>query len=474
MKTPLPATLLALLCGCAAVGPDAEIPVAPEAEMLFSTDSGLEATNLAQWWRQFQDPVLTELIEQGLQTAPTIESALARLRAARAEREGVDATFYPQFTADGSYRWSKAWGANETSGWNRNLSASVDAAWEIDIFGGLRRSAERAEAQEAKLAYSLQDVRISLAAEIAAAYVAVRRYEGQVAIAEANLALQERNVELVKKRHVSGDVIRYDVVSAEAQAARTRASLPQHHQNLIDSALRLDWLTGNPPYTFKARLTETQDVMHMPETAPKAPAAELLRRRADIRMAETDILAQTAAIGVAEAELYPKFNIGGSIGVSSPDLSPWDSYTRQLNFGPSVRWNLFGFGYWQRRVDAAKATLDATIADYRNTVLDAYRETEAAWVAYHREIERTLPLLDAERFCREALAIAKKRYEYGDIAIDDVITQQSLLLSAQENLVAHRAQLFTNAITLYRALGGGWSDEQEAAATEAPAESEQF
>ncbi len=459
MKTPVPAILLMLLCGCAAVGPDAQLPEAPQAEHLFATENGLEADNLAHWWRQFNDPVLVELVEQGLATAPSVDAALARLRAARAERESVDATFYPQFSADGSYRWSRAWGARDSEGWNRNLSASVDASWEIDIFGGLRRSAERAEAQEAKLAYTLQEVRVSLAAEIAAAYVAVRRYEGQVAIAEANLALQERNVELVKKRHVNGDVIRYDVVSAEAQAARTRASLPQHRKNLMDAALRLDWLTGNPPYTFKARLTETQDVMHLPEMPPKTLPAELLRRRADIRIAESDILAQTAAIGVAEAELYPKFSISGTIGLSSPDLSPWDSYTREIGFGPSFRWNLFGFGYWRRRVEAAKATLEATVADYRDAVLDAYRETEAAWIAYHRELERTNPLLDAERFCREALQIAEKRYEFGDITIDDVITQQGLLLSAQENLVAHRAQLFDNAITLYRTLGGGWTDE---------------
>jgi outer membrane protein TolC len=208
--------------------------------------------------------------------------------------------------------------------------------------------------------------------------------------------------------------------------------------------------------------------MHLPELPPKAIPSELLRRRADIRMAEADIAAQTAAVGVTEAELYPKFSIGGSIGVSSPDLTPWESYTRSINFGPSVRWNLFSFGYWQRRVEAAKATLDATVADYCNTVLDAYRESESAWVTYHREIERTPALLDAERFCREALSIAEKRYDLGDIAIDDVITQQSLLLSAQENIVAHRAQLFDNAISLYRSLGGGWTDEHEPTEGETP------
>ena len=468
MKRAVPVALLLLLAGCTAVGPEMQTPNTPEATQLFASDAGLEVASLANWWRQFNDPVLNALIEQGLAASPTVDAALARLRAARAEREGSEANFYPQFTANGNYVWSRNWGNAQSNGWNRRLSASVDASWEIDIFGGLRRSLEQAAAREARLAYSLQDVRVSLAAEIASTYVAVRRYEGQIAIAEANLALQERNVELVKKRHSSGDVIRYDVVTAEAQAARTRASLPQYRKNLIDASLKLDWLTGQAPYAHKAKIAETQDTMHLPELPPKAIPSELLRRRADIRMAEADIAAQTAAVGVTEAELYPKFSIGGSIGVSSPDLTPWESYTRSINFGPSVRWNLFSFGYWQRRVEAAKATLDATVADYCNTVLDAYRESESAWVTYHREIERTPALLDAERFCREALSIAEKRYDLGDIAIDDVITQQSLLLSAQENIVAHRAQLFDNAISLYRSLGGGWTDEHEPAEGETP------
>lgn len=467
----LPLSLLLLLCGCAAVGPEAEIPVSAEEVHLFTSDDGHEIDSLANWWQQFNDPVLSDLIEQGLARSPSVDAALATLRAARATREGAEAEYYPQFTADGSYTWSRAWGNQATHKWNRNLSASLDATWEIDIFGGVRRSVEQAEAQEARLAYSLQDVRVSLTAEIASAYVAVRRYQTQIVIAKANLALQEHNVELVKKRHTNGDVIRYDVVTAEAQAARTRALLPQYEQNFNDALLKLDWLTGSTPYANRDRIAETEDTMQLPDAPPKVLPAELLRRRADIRMAETDILAQTAAVGIAQAELYPKFSIGGAIGISSPDLSPWDSYTRSVSFGPSLRWNLFGFGYWQRRIDAAKETLQATLADYRNTVLDAYRESEAAWIAYHRETERTAPLLDTERFCSEAFDIAKKRYEIGDIAIDDVITQQGNLLTAQESVVSHRAQRMDNLITLYRALGGGWTDEtpeDEVASTETP------
>ncbi len=457
MKAP-GSLLLLLLAGCSAVGPDYERPTAPEVTAPLFAGEGIEAESLVDWWETFRDPVLNQLIAKGLDTAPTVEAAIARLRAARAMREKTEADFLPQFTADGNYTWSRSWGAKATDGWNDNLGASVDAGWEIDIFGGVRRSLEKAMANEARLAYSLQEVRVSLAAEIATAYVEVRRYAAQVAIAESNLELQKKNLRLVRQRFENGDIPGYDLATAEAQVARTTAAIPQLHHNLTAAQLKLDWLTGQAPYATRPLLTETQDTMALPELSPKALPNDLLRRRADIRMAEMDIMGQTAAVGIATAELYPRFTLGGSIGISSPDLSPWSAYTRTINFGPSVRWNIFGFGTWQKQIDSAKATLDATLADYRDTVLQAYKEAETAWDACHRESERTNALTRAEKHCSDALRIANKLYEFGEKDIDDVLTQQANLLTAQEAIVTHRATLFTNTITLYRALGGGWAD----------------
>ncbi len=454
---------LGLLAGCSAVGPDYEAPTAPEVTAELFAGDGEKVTSLALWWRNFQDPVLTQLVEQGLASAPTVEAALARLRAARASREQSEASYYPQFTANGSYVWSRGWGAGETGEWNKRLGASADASWELDIFGGVRRSVEQAAAAEARLAYTLQETRVSLAAEIASAYVAVRRCKVQLTIAEQNLTLQERNAHLVRQRYETGDITRYDVVTAEAQVARTKAQLPQYRENLIAAQLKLDWLTGQAPYATKALLDSTQQVMTLPALSPKVLPNELLRRRADIRIAEETIHGQTAAVGVATADLYPRFSLGGSVGLSSPDLSPWSSYSRTVNFGPSVRWNIFGFGTWRKQIAAAQATLDATLADYRNTVLQAYQEAETAWNACAIEAQRTDALVVAEAHCEEALRIANKLYELGEKDIDDVLSQQANLLSAQETLVAHRADLFDNMITLYRALGGGWSDAANAA-----------
>lgn len=455
--------LLSLFVGCAAVGPDYERPEAPKAEVALFSGEGAEPDSLAFWWRGFRDPLLTELVEQGIRSAPSVEAALMRLRAARASREGEEAGFWPQFTADGSYRWSRGWGgADRTGGWDKRLGASVDARWEIDIFGGVRRAVEKAEAEEARLAYTLQDVRVSLAAEIASAYVAVRRYAALVGIAEENLALQERNAEIAQKRYGVGAATRYDVATAQAQVARTRASLPSLRQDFTAAQLKLDWLTGHAPYATRPRMVAMPDAMALPDLSPKTLPNDLLRRRADIRMAEASVHAQTAAVGVATAALYPTFTLGGAIGLSSPDLSPWGSYTRNVSFGPSVGWNLFAFGAWRKQVESAKAALEATVADYRDTVLQAYQEAETAWVACLREAERTSALRDAERTTARALAIADALYTNGEKDIADTLTQQANLLSAQESLVIHRATLFDNAITLYRALGGGWSDEAAA------------
>ncbi len=452
--------LFLVLAGCAAVGPDYEQPEAPQTQAELFVGAGVEAETLAQWWTRFQDPVLTELVEQGLQSAPSVEAALARLQAARATREGSEAGFWPQFSADGSYTWSRGWGgAERTHGWSERLGASANARWEIDIFGGVRRSVEKSEAEEARLAYSLQEVRVSLASEIASAYVAVRQATAQVEIAEANLALQERNAEIIRKRYEAGSVPRYDLVSALGQVARTRAVIPSLRQSLIAAQLELDWLTGQTPYATQAKLGETHDVMTLPELLPKVIPNELLRRRADIRMAEASVHAQTAAVGMATAELYPSFSLGGTVGLSSPDFTPWSSYTRSINFGPSVSWNLFGFGTWRKQVESAKATLEASVADYRDTVLQAYQEAETAWNAYLREAERTTALQDAELHSKRALTIAENLYKHGEKDVEDVLTQQANLLTAQETLVVHRANLFANAITLYRALGGGWTDE---------------
>lgn len=459
----VPALFALLLVGCSAVGPDYQPPEAPTLPHPILVGEDSEITTLLKWWEQFQDPVLSELITKGLEHSPTIDAALERLRAARASREGSESNYYPTFTADGSYTWSRGWdGASETKGWNERIGGSINARWELDIFGGVRRSVEQAIAREEHLAYTLQDLRVSLAAEIATAYVDVRRYAAQVCIAERNLALQERSTNRTKMKVDNGDIPPYDYYSSEAQVARTRATIPTLKQNLRAAQLRIDWLTGNLPYASQALIEATTDKMVEPSQLPRTNSNEILRRRADIRAAEAAIHEQTAAVGVATADLYPKFFLSGTMGLSSPDLTPWDNYTKSISFSPSISWNLFDFGYWQKRIDAQEATLNATIAEYKNVVLQAYQETETTWHACLNEMSRHDDLSIAANATAKALDVASRRYDLGEADIEDVLTQQANLLVAQENIVIHRANIFAHLITLYRSLGGGWIDEDQA------------
>lgn len=452
--------VLLLIVGCT-VGPDYKQPVAPEIRApLFVGGSITTTDSLAFWWRNFDDPLLTEFVEQGLATSPTVEAAIARLRAARALREGVEGSYWPQFSADGSYRWSRDWGNSQsTKKWNETLNTSADARWEIDLFGSVRRSVEQAEAEERKLAYTLQDVRVSLAAEIARTYVMVRQYQAQVTLVQTSILLQERNAEMARQRYTAQTSTRYDLATAIAQLARIRASLPALRQSLTEAMLKLDWLTGQVPYATQQRISETQDVMCPPSVTPKTLSNELLRRRADIRVAEESIHAQTAAVGIATAEIYPKFYLNGTIGLSAPDIAPLSDYTRNVGFGPSASWNVFGFGTYRKRIAAAKETLTATVADYTHTVLQAYQEAEAAWNAYHNEAERTADLIEAENQHQIAYDIALRVYKEGEADFSNVISQQGNLLSLQETIATHRAALFSDVILLYKTLGGGWADE---------------
>lgn len=462
MKTSLLALGLVtvLLAGCA-VGPDYTAPEAPEAgTAMFAGGDQAGTFSLAVWWERLGDPLLNRLIEDALKASPTVEAATARLRSARALRQQAEAGYMPQISADGSYNWSRSWGENRSKGWNHNLSASGDASWELDLFGGIARGVEQAEAQERQQAYSLEEVRISLIAETALTYIAVREAQARLRVAEENLALQRRNADITRQRAKAGTATRYDLATARAQVARVMATLPQLRQTITEHMLTLDYLAGRAPYATREDLETLPDTLVQPGIPQRVPN-DLLRRRADIRMAEEAIHAQTAAVGVATAEIYPTFSLGGTLGLSAPDLGPLSDYTRSIGFGPSIRWNIFGFGTWRKRIESQKALLEATVADYNDTVLNAYREAETAWQNCLNEVERTEALTRSEHQSSIAYDIALQIYKAGESDFSEVIVQQGNLLTAREQLTIHNYQLLTNAVAFYRALGGGWSEEPD-------------
>lgn len=456
-----------VLAGCT-VGPDYVAPNAPDAgEAMFAGGGNADAFSLASWWERLGDPLLNRLIADALAASPTVEAATARLRSSRALRLKTEAGFWPQITANGGYAWNRSWGEERTSGWNHKLTASGDAAWELDLFGGISRSVEQAEAQERQQAYSLEEVRITLTAETAMAYIAVREAQARLRVAEENLALQKRNAGITRQRAKAGTATRYDLATARAQVARVEATLPQLRQTILENMLQLDYLTGRAPYASREDLETLPDALVQPGI-PKRIPNDLLRRRADIRMAEEDVHAKTAAVGIAEAAIYPTLSLSGNIGISAPDLGPLQDYTRSLGFGPSVRWNVFGFGTWRRQIESAQELLKASVADYTDTVLNAYREAETAWQDCLNEVERTDALTRSEQQSSLAYDIALQIYKAGESDFSEVIVQQGNLLTAREQLTIHHYQLLSNAVTFYKALGGGWDELPEAVGSSMP------
>lgn len=452
-------SILIVAAGCS-VGPDYEAPTveAPAVTLLSDTTQTNRVTELGDWWEGFEDPLLTSLVTNALAQSPTVTVAINQIRAARALLQSTERSNLPQISADGNFTESRSYGARE-SGWDHSLTGGLDARWELDLFGGIRREMEQAQAALDSKIYNWHDVELSLAAEVASTYLTVRKVQTLLSITRENLALQERNAALVRKQYEAQTVTRFDLVRAEAQVAATAATIPAQEAEYTQACLKLEYLCGQLPYSLKAALeAEPTATARLPVSMPGTIANELLRRRPDIRVAEENIKSASAAVGMEQANLYPKFYLNGSLGLSSPELSPWSSYTRTIGAGPSFAWNIFGFGYYSKRIESKKIELESAVESYRDTVLSAYQETEAAWQALLRERQRTGHLTQAMLQQQTAATIAESLYREGETDYSNVITARASALSAEQQLTEHRDQLLQDLIALYKALGGSWSE----------------
>lgn len=454
--------VIGLICltGCR-VGPDyvAPTPIDPPSAAHYLHGDGAMVSNdqLHVWWTQFNDPLLSELIDTGLKVNPSLLIAMHRLNAARALRDATDANDRPTISADGSYREARSGGANQTA-WTSSVVGSVDARWELDFFGGLERALERSEAELMEQEYTLDDAQVVLVANIASAYFNYRRNQRLLETTQLSLDLRRRTIALGETRNAAGTVSLYNLTRSRALEKSVAASIPMLQAQMESAGLLLDSLLGTVPHTHAAKLAAEAQFAQLPKSIPTLLPNDLLRQRPDIRIAETAIRKQTAQIGIDTATIYPKFMLTGSLGVSSPEVAPWQDYSRLVSGGPSFSWNIFAFGYWRKILQYDEHMLQASVESYRQTVLEAYRESETAWQDYSHEIVRDEPLREAIAYREQALDIASKLYDSGLDTYDDVITCEQDLLVAQDLLIEHHYKCFSNLITLYRSLGGGWSD----------------
>jgi outer membrane protein, multidrug efflux system len=463
-------SLAAVLGAGCTVGPDyvAPQPYVPDAWTQSVVDEmGADGAGLRSWWTSFQDPVLDRLVERAEANNRDLVSALWRIEAARAELGIARGEWLPSVDGGGDYtrfRGSKndsfpvLGTIPEPENQNRT-TVGLDASWELDVFGRIRRQVQAANAELDATVEDERDVRVVLFAQVASTYVDIRTLQQRIELARSNAQTQRDTLDLTQRRLDAGLVPALDVAQAESNLATTESEIPALREGLEAAMHRLAVLLGETPGSVAELIENTaalrQDLAPLGIGAP----AELLRRRPDVRGAERRLAAQIARIGVATADLYPRFSLSGSYGYASLDGSQTlDSDSRLYAVGPSFRWNLFDGGRIRNVIAAQRALAEAATADYENTVLRALEETETALSAVKNERERQQKLAEAAAAAERAAGYVRSLYEEGLVDFQNVLDAQRTLFQAQDRRAASAGRAVDNLVQLYRALGGGWDD----------------
>ena len=412
----------------------------------------------AAFWRGFADPVLDALIADAVGANADVRLAQARLREARALAGEADANRLP----------SVALGAGAGRGnelglpIDNYLTASGGFNWELDFFGRARRASEAAAAQvQAGEAGVLAAQRL-VGAEVATQYLGLRALQQRLVVAQESLVNQRETQRIVRARADLGRGTPLDVARANALVESTEASLPALQGAIERSALRIATLAGRTPRATLALLAEAKPLPSLPAVGAEALAAGtpqgLLERRPDIRVAERQLAAATASVGVARADLYPRISLVGLLGFTSTRAAElFDSAGRNTNLGASLSWTALDFGRVRNRIGASEARAQAALVQWEQTVQLALEETEGALSQYTRSVQQSARLENAARESAEAARLARVRYEAGAADLLTVLDAERTALAARDALVQSQQGSLAALVAVYRALGGGWT-----------------
>jgi NodT family efflux transporter outer membrane factor (OMF) lipoprotein len=413
---------------------------------------------LAKWWTSLNDPELSSLIERTVSGNLDLKNAYARLREARARRRVAKADLYPAVDASGTANLSRSSEDTGTGKSSENYSAGFDASWELDIFGGVRRSVEASQADLEAAQEDLRDVLVSLIAEVALNYVEVRTFQNRLAIAESNLRAQDETYQLTSWRYQAGLSDELSMHQARYSLESTRSSIPSLRAGLEGAMNRIAVLLGEQPGKVHEELKPSAPIPVAESGVAVGVPADILRQRPDVRRAERELAAQTAKIGVATADLYPKLSLSGSIGLEA--LSPkglFSSPTLTSTGGGLITLPIFRAGAIRQNIEIQSALQEQALIVYEAAIIGALEEVENALVAYTEELFRRDALSVAEEEARKALELAKYKYEGGLTDFSDVLEAQRSLASFQDQLAESKGAVASNLIRLYKAMGGGWT-----------------
>jgi multidrug efflux system outer membrane protein len=461
-------SLLVGLAGCA-VGPVYHRPQTA-APANWSEPMLGGATNsqpqIVQWWATFHDPELDSLIQRAAQSNYDVKIAEARVLQARALWNGALWNFAPSGDFVSSYtdarRSRNSLSFPVTQLKTDMLDMHFDASWEIDIFGKVRRGLESARAQLQAVEEDRRDVLVSLLAEVARNYISVRGLQTRLDIAHKNIKTQQDALEIARARFKAGLASELDVTQAASLLATTQSQLPTLQTLLQQGIHRLGVLLGQAPGALMTELEAESPIPAVPPEVPVGLPSDLLRRRPDVRRAERDLASSTALIGVATADLFPRFFLTGIGGLQSLKLSDWlTAGSRFWSAGPSITWPIFDIGQIHANIRAANAVQQQSLANYQKSVLGALEDVENALVAYDKEQTRYQSLNEAAAANRRALQLSNELYKQGLVDFLNVLDAERSLYQAEDQLVQSQQTVSLNLVTLYKALGGGWESDNQ-------------
>ncbi len=465
VRTLLSIALAAALCGCAAVGPDyagapavaAQAAQAPR--LARDASAGAPAAPAsAAWWRSLDDATLDTLVDAALHDSPTLHAAQARLRAARATLSQQEATGRPKGSASalGLGVWQAPGTGNETSA--HLYSVGFDATWELDLFGGTRRTVEAASAQAQAVQADLADAQVSLAAEVAQAYVSLRAQQSQLALLQATASFDAQALALARQRRERGVAASDEVEQRLQQGEATQASIADMTAQAANSLDRLALLTGQAPGALDARLAAAAARLPtLPQDVAVGDPAGLLQRRPDIRAAERRLAQRNAQIGQQKANYFPKLSLLGNIGFAGTDLGKLASGNSLALVGvPYLSWNVLDFGRTAAAVREAEAGRDEAVANYEAAVLGALQDANASLTRFGQQRQVVQRLLAQQASSGRSLALARQRRQAGASSQIDLLDAQRGDAEVRRKALDGQAQLLQDFVALHKSLGLGW------------------
>jgi multidrug efflux system outer membrane protein len=454
------------------VGPD---HVKPETAVSGSFAGKKEANyssekTVIEWWRKFGDTQLISLVERSLANNKDLKIAAARVEEARSLRRLVRYDYFPTVTSDASYERRRLSisevGGNESSFAPAGFSSTrkrttdsydigLDATWELDIWGRVRRSNFAARFDVVEQEALRHDTMVIIAAETARAYLELRGLQNELGVAQRNAQNQRDTLKLLQ----GGRGTELDTSRARAQLNSTLAAIPSIESAILRDIHRISVLTGEQPDVLTRQLIKGKDMPTLPTLLRIGNPADLLRRRPDIRAAEAQLGAATERIGIATADLFPRVSFNGRVGLQADTFSGLGkSGADTYNFGPSITWAAFDLGRVFANIEVNKARTRQQLANYEKTVLTALQETEDALVEFGKQRQRREFLREAATASAQAAKLARERYQTGVATFLEVLDAERVMLEAESRLAESETLTATSQVAIYKALGGGWEN----------------